>query len=63
MADLILKLRGATLTGGRRLKEGGTYFKVRAIFLMKFQNFAIFSFKLAINNYHYVIQCYIFQNY
>ena len=35
------------------LKEGGAYFKVRGIILMKFQNFIIFSFQITINNYHF----------
>ena len=42
-AYLILKLEGAALIGGWRLKEGGPNFKVRTVY-MKFQNFVVFSF-------------------
>ena len=35
-AYLILKLWDAALIGGRRLKEGGTYYKVREIIHEKF---------------------------
>ena len=52
-AYLVSKFQGETLIGGRRLNEGGTYFKVRGIIPMKFQNFVIFFFQVAINNYPY----------
>ena len=52
---LVLKLYSAALIGGRRLKEGGAYFKVRGVIHMKFQNIVIFSFQITINNYRYDI--------
>ena len=42
-ACLILILWGVTIIGGRRLKEGEIYFKVRETFHIKFQNFKNFS--------------------
>ena len=40
----------------RHLLEDGAYFKV--IIHMKFRNFVIFSFQVAINKYHYDVQSY-----
>lgn len=48
-------LQGPALIGGRRLQEGGAYFKVREIIHIKFQNLVILSFKTTINNYYYDI--------
>ena len=42
----ILKLYGAVLIGGWRLKVGGTYFKVKELIHMKFQNYVIFFLKI-----------------
>ena len=42
----IWKLSGAALTRGRRLLEGGAYFKVREMDNIKCQNLFIFSFKI-----------------
>lgn len=44
VAYLISRLRIAALIGGRRLKEGSTYFKLWGIIPMKFQNIVIFYF-------------------
>ena len=46
----------------RRLKEGGTYFKVRGVVPVKFQNFAILFFQITKNNNHYDISFLMFQN-
>ena len=50
------------LIGGQRLKEGGADF-TRGIIPMELRAFAISYFQITINNYHYVIQSLIFQNY
>ena len=48
----IFKLRLAAFIGGRRLKEGDVYFKVRRVIHLKIQNFVIASFQITINIYH-----------
>ena len=48
---LISKLQDVAVIEEQRLKEGGAYFKLRGIIHIRFQNFAIFSFHIAINNY------------
>ena len=50
------------LIGGRHLKEGGAYFKVKGIFQMIFRNFVNFSFQITINSYEYDIYSYIIHN-
>ena len=47
----ILKLQGAAVIEEQCLKEGGACFKLRGIIHIRFQNFAIFFFHIAINNY------------
>ena len=39
----------------QRLNEGGLYFKVRGIILMKYQNFVIFSFQINGCGFDYVV--------
>ena len=46
----LIMASGAARIGGRRLKEGGAYLKVRKIFHAKFQNSINFSFQLTINS-------------
>ena len=41
------KLIGAALIAGCHLKEGGTYFKVKGIVHIKFDNFVIFCYFLS----------------
>ena len=48
-----MKLQGAALIEGKRLKEIDAYFKVRRIVQVKFQTAVIFSFQIIIDNYHY----------
>ena len=43
------------LIRGRRLKEEGTYLKVRSIAHVEFQNFVVFPFQITMNNYHHDI--------
>ena len=43
------------LIGRWRLKEGGVYFKVRAVIHMKPQKFVIVLWQIAVNNSHYDI--------
>ena len=44
-------------------KKGAPYFKVTVIIRRKFEIFVIFSFQATVNNYHFHILSYIFQNY
>ena len=53
IANLILKFQGLALNGRWPLTVGGAYFKVRGIIHKKFQNFVVFSFQIALNEYHY----------
>ena len=59
---LILKLSGVVLIGWR-LKKRIPYFKVTEIIHRNFENFVIFVIQATVNNYHYDILLYIFQNY
>ena len=45
------------------LKKGAPYFKVTEIVHRKFKIVLIFFFQVTVNNYHYDILSYIFQNY
>ena len=47
----------------QHLKEGGACSKGRKIIHIKFGSFDFVSFQMTINNYHYGIQSFIFQNY
>ena len=44
-------------------KKGAPYFKVTVVIHRKFEIFVIFSFQATVNNYHFHILSYIFQNY
>ena len=44
-------------------KKGGVYFKVRESIHVKYLNFVVFSFQVTINNFHYGVKSYTFQNY
>ena len=46
---------GAVLIGRRRLKVVGAYSKVKKNAHMEFQYYAILSFQITVNNYHYDI--------
>ena len=63
-AYLIMNLQGMVVIGGQRLKEGGTYFKIRGIIPMKFQNC---NFSLPNNSqqlpFWYIVFIAVFKNY
>ena len=58
----ILKLSGAALIWGRRLKEGEANVKERRIMQMKFYNLVIVSFQITMSSCYYDIYSHIFHN-
>lgn len=49
---IISKVYGVAQIGGRRIKEGGLYFKISEIIHMKLRKIFIFSFQITVCNYN-----------